>query len=1444
MRALVLSVCLFIRIFPGFAANLTLNPSDNLQSIIDTAESGSVLTLNAGTYTLSQKLFIGKTLTLQGAPGVTPHIVVPLNAIVAVELRANNIRLERLRISGTNWGIYAGDGTGAVTFSGMQVVNVTVSTVPSASIPGHGIFVRKVTGAIVQNCTIETAQTNGILIDEGSDNAAISGNTVVTTAAPDSAIKINGSDGAQLTGNTVQSTGSGAHGILINNAKNAILDGNTVNSAFANGILIDNNSDNATVISNTVKATVEQHGIAIKNSNAAIVAANSVLGSAFHGILLIGSSLSRVERNSVTGHKYDGITVTKENTGSQRTSIGNYVGRNNVISGSYAGGGKFGTGIWINWESNGALVFGNRTSGAPENGLTIFNASKTEFRGNTTTANGEGGIFIYGPGSLVNGSGQEYTSGAQPSNIYLTGNYAFDLPHNAGIFLRQSSNVAAVRNFVKGQGLANQAGMLLQTTSNNVLYGNTFRDVAIGTQAFGDVASNQYCRNRNLNAVYQHATPPATITFDCADTYLGGNFWSMHNGIGPFENIIHTPAGNTSGPYFDRYPFPADNVGETPAVSQVLQPSAGKSLAAGSQKTIQWISKGCTYVDLSVNNTPIVSGYPDVGFYQWTVPNTVGGATVRVECKNSEFASLGASASSQSFNIRKAGLELLSPNGHHRVTAGGATVVSWKRSVTDAVNVLYRASSSAGFTTLANNITGNAVSVTVPSTVSPDAEFAIQSVSDTSTMDSSDGQIAAVSAAPSASVESASHAVGQMGSLRWTSMPGSLYADIAVFLPATNSFLTVAQNLPDFGSAVLTTSSALTGTSRYKITFKNDAGVLGSVETGAFTATRVTKLATAGTVSIPAASGVGAVFTATFSGTSGGADIERAAMLIHSSLRAASGCEIEYQRATNTLRLRDNLGLEWIGPVTVGSGSLTNSQCTVNSAASTRSFSGATLTLNLNIAFSSSFSGAKTVFLNVSDVANLVDGWKTAGSYTVSAGAAAPPANVSVSPANGSGTTQTFTAIYSDTNGGTDIALAHLLVNSSVTGSNACFVEFNRPANTLRLMNDAGNTWLGPITPGSGSLSNSQCSLAGAGSGGSVSGNNLTVTYAVTFNTNFSGTMNLNLLAIDNGGQPGSWQSKGTWTVGAAASSGPAVSSLSPLSGAAASGTFTATFTHGGGASQHYLGYILLLPTPNVVNYTATGSCLVEYNRISNGVRLIDDAGTGWLGGQSGIPISPSAGTLQNAQCSVNVAQVVATVSGTTMTVSAPVVMRSGLGGVLGTFLQSLDVNGTWTGMTQFGNWVAPGTNTRQGPMVAGFSPSSGSGTSAVLNVAASHPGGALAQLQMVHMLISDRIVGGTYCHAVYVPSVNLMNLINDSGTDLAGTWTGPGGGTVTNSRCTLSGTGMAQTVSDQGRMVSVTIPISFNAATFPGAKKIYVNAFDNSGLLSHWVQGGTWTVQ
>ena len=87
----------------------------------------------------------------------------------------------------------------------------------------------------------------------------------------------------------------------------------------------------------------------------------------------------------------------------------------------------------------------------------------------------------------------------------------------------------------------------------------------------------------------------------------------------------------------------------------------------------------------------------------------------------------------------------------------------------------------------------------------------------------------------------------------------------------------------------------------------------------------------------------------------------------------------------------------------------------------------------------------------------------------------------------------------------------------------------------------------------------------------------------------------------------------------------------------------------------------LFQPTPNVVNYVPTGSCLVEYNRISNGMRLIDDPGTGWLGPLIGVPAGPGGGILSNSYCTLDTTQSGARFSGATMYVDAKVTFKSSL---------------------------------------------------------------------------------------------------------------------------------------------------------------------------------------
>ena len=463
---------------------------------------------------------------------------------------------------------------------------------------------------------------------------------------------------------------------------------------------------------------------------------------------------------------------------------------------------------------------------------------------------------------------------------------------------------------------------------------------------------------------------------------------------------------------------------------------------------------------------------------------------------------------------------------------------------------------------------------------------------------------------------------------------------------------------------------------------------------------------------------------------------------------------------------------------------------------------------------------------------------------------------VSVTPSSGSGTSQTFAATFSDSGGASAITTAYLVIGSSTaSGVGNCWLQFNASNNTYSLLNDAGTAYSASISIGSGSVSNSQCTFSGAGASASRSGNSLTVNFPLAFAGGYAGAKNIYLHVTDGDGQNSGWVQSGSFTVTSPSSgpySGPVavcngagtpcVVSLTPTNGSGLSGSFTGVFTRSAGGPALYLGYILFLPTPNIVQYTATGSCLVEYNSISNAMRLVNNAGTNWLPGILGIPLS-EGGSLTNNYCTLNVTNSSAVISGTTMTVTADVSFNSGFSGELATFMQGFDVTGAFTGMTQFGNWEVNAGTRKPGPYVVGMSPTSGSGSSATLTFTAGDTRG-VSGLAFVTMLVSPAILGAPGCQAFYFPATGTINLVNDSSSAMVST-TGiaPGtAGTLSNSRCSIdTGTASFTSTADD---VTVTLPMTFNAGTFGGAKNIYLDAFDDFGDLSDWVTSGTWTVQ
>jgi hypothetical protein len=562
-------------------------------------------------------------------------------------------------------------------------------------------------------------------------------------------------------------------------------------------------------------------------------------------------------------------------------------------------------------------------------------------------------------------------------------------------------------------------------------------------------------------------------------------------------------------------------------------------------------------------------------------------------------------------------------------------------------------------------------------------------------------------------------------------------------------------------------------------------------------------------------------FAASFQSPAGAATFQKAYVRISPSASDANACVVEVTQMNGsfTTRLATDSG--------VFTTDLQNSQCSIRSSGVQVSSIGNTLSVQLPVTLQRGFVAPLTVSLR--SVSAGGDSGYTAV-RTI-----APPSTtpLHVTPDSGSGASATFQAKFAAWLPA-QMTLAYFLVGDQPR-TGWCQVEYNASTNTFRLL-DAGG-WLSPA-PGATSVSSSVCTLNTAGASAATTNvANLRftdVTIPLEFKPALNGGRKLFMLSFGSDGTNSGWQEVGSFTVAnntTIPGGTPATGTLMP----AGPNRYTGTFSHTGGAQQLYLGYMLFLPTPNVVQFTAQGSCLVEYNRISNGMRLINDAGTGWLGGDSGIAVGVAGNTLQNNVCTLDVGASTASVGTSTMTVTAHVTFKpTGATPRMATFLQAADVTDKWTGMTQQGTLQSPGASaTRPGPQVT----STAIGPTIGIVTVTPDPSRVLT---MVHLRIADRIVGSPVCHAVYFVGEQAVNLINDAETAMVSPTNVPVGNptTLSNSRCTLdvSQTGSTGTSTTQQ---TFTFKVSSKPG-FTGQKTYWFNAFDVENRLTHWVDGGT----
>jgi hypothetical protein len=270
-------------------------------------------------------------------------------------------------------------------------------------------------------------------------------------------------------------------------------------------------------------------------------------------------------------------------------------------------------------------------------------------------------------------------------------------------------------------------------------------------------------------------------------------------------------------------------------------------------------------------------------------------------------------------------------------------------------------------------------------------------------------------------------------------------------------------------------------------------------------------------------------FAFTFSDPAGAADISSAQIVINSSLSGTNGCYFYlFASGSNVVYLASNAGVLQSGLAVGSAGTLQNSQCSLNVGASSVSLSGNTFTLNLVLAFTPAFAGAKNIYMSVQNATH-GSGWVQEGTWTVPASSGPTP--VSVTPNSGSGASQTFAFAFSDPAGAADISSAQIVISSSLSGTNGCyFYLFASGSNVVYLANNAGDLQPGLAIGSAGTLSNSQCSLNVAASSVSLSGNTFTLNLVLTFTSAFAGAKNI-YMSAQNATLSSSWVQEGTWTV-------------------------------------------------------------------------------------------------------------------------------------------------------------------------------------------------------------------------------------------------------------------------------------------------------------------------
>jgi hypothetical protein len=289
--------------------------------------------------------------------------------------------------------------------------------------------------------------------------------------------------------------------------------------------------------------------------------------------------------------------------------------------------------------------------------------------------------------------------------------------------------------------------------------------------------------------------------------------------------------------------------------------------------------------------------------------------------------------------------------------------------------------------------------------------------------------------------------------------------------------------------------------------------------------------------------------------------------------------------------------------------------------------------------------------------------------------------------------------------------------------------------------------------------------------------------------------------------------------------------SATPVSGSGLTQTFALQYSNSGSAGNLKQVWVWFT---NAFGSNASSSCLLNYDRASRQLYLLNDAASDWMPGVLGI------GTvLQNGQCSVALNRSSVSMSGTTLTLNVAMTFKSSFEGAKQVYLYAANASGSNSGWQDRGDWTVTASPTT-GVQVVSATPSSGSGASATFSLQYADSGGAShLSTTWVWFTAAFTSSAANSCLIYYDRRLAVLYLLGSDGKN----WTRGAlgsGEALGNRHCSIDLARSSVTIS--GTSLTLNLAMSFYPR-YAGTKTIYMFANNASSVESGWQTRGSWIV-